>query len=121
MYPDISNPRIVEAMMRGVIEANATPAQRAEIGRRAMLRTVMRRAWWIAREAARIFGGNSVDYFSGALRQAWAEQRGEVDGLNADRTLRHIEARQRRASGMRFGQRAGGQHGRLWYASAVGW
>jgi hypothetical protein len=36
-------------------------------------RAVMRRAWAVAREGARRFGGAVVAFFAEALRQSWAE------------------------------------------------
>lgn len=51
---------------RPVIIENPKPATKAEI---------MKRAWQIAREGAKAFGGSSKLYFAEALRQAWAESR----------------------------------------------
>ena len=45
---------------------NPKPATKSEI---------MKRAWQIAREGAKRFGGNSKKYFTEALREAWAETR----------------------------------------------
>lgn len=37
------------------------------------LKNIMTRAWEIAREAAKNFGGKSIEYISEALKMAWAE------------------------------------------------
>lgn len=40
-----------------------------------MKKAIMKKAWQIAKAAASRFGGSSREYLSGALRQAWAEER----------------------------------------------
>lgn len=44
--------------------------------RKRMLRQIMNRAWEMAREGARNFGGNAKLYFICALRIAWKESPG---------------------------------------------
>lgn len=108
------NPRIIAAMERGIAEMNATPAELSAMKRRSMLRSVMRRAWAIARLASEVFGGTASQYIAGALSQAWAEQRGECDPVNADSTFRRLQARVTRRTPASHRQTA-------WYGSAVGW
>lgn len=39
------------------------------------MKNIMRKAWEIAREAAKRFGGKAAQYIAGALRMAWKEAR----------------------------------------------
>lgn len=110
-----------DALLTFVMREYAEPKVKAAMDRAARQRRLMRRAWWIAKEAACVFGGKPSQYVKGAMLQAWAERRGEINAFNADATLMRIEARNKKRRGQMLGQRVNGQHGRNWYASAVGW
>ena len=74
---------------------------------------VMRRAWRIAEKATDLFGGNKLEFFREALRQAWTEEKDPTSSILND-------IRQRKASGHGpFLQRRGGYQGRNWYTAAM--
>ena len=43
------------------------------------MKQIMKKAWEIAKEAAKKFGGRAVEYIAEALRMAWAESRKPAD------------------------------------------
>lgn len=48
-------------------------------------RTIMNRAWKLARRGARRFGGRPVDYFRASLRIAWSEAGSVAKAVDAAR------------------------------------
>lgn len=60
------------------IEAKAVETENPKPAAKATKAGIMKRAWQIAREGAKSFGGSSKDYLAEALRIAWSESRMEM-------------------------------------------
>lgn len=59
-----------------------------------MKKELMKKAWGIAKEAAKKFGGKAIEYISGALKMAWAAAKG---GNTSVAKFQAVEAKMRKA------------------------
>ena len=67
------------------------------------LRLILNKAWAIARDGARRFGGRAVQYLGAALRQAWAEAKAMAATITAQRSRVLAEVARIRAEASPFG------------------
>ena len=67
------------------------------------LRSLMQKAWIVARAAARRFGGTARTYLAAALRQAWAEAKTLAATIAAQRQRVLAELAKIRAENSAFG------------------
>ncbi len=81
-----------ELRRRGRVRADLARYLAARLDRRQLLR----RAWGLARDGARRFGGTVRAYFAEALRQSWAEVKARLACTLNSASISPIQAIRRR-------------------------